>query len=93
MVSAAVASLSGGQAVAILICCGVIVITVNIVRAATSTALVEVGPSAVLLLLRKGGAIEIVEHQVHISPLLSLELTNDRLIPVDLNPDVCVLLP
>jgi hypothetical protein len=55
--------------------------------------LVEVGPSAVLLLGVARGAIEVVEHQVHVGSLLRLQMVDDGLIPVHFDLDVSLGLP
>lgn len=52
---------------------------------------IEVLACAVLRSLT-GGAVEVVEHQVHVFSLLLLEVVLDGLVPVDLNLDVGISL-
>jgi len=75
-----VAPLSGGQSVSLYF----------VVVGALSVALVEVLAGAVLVL---GGAVEVVEHEVHVLPLFSLQVVLDVFVPVHLDLDVGVRLP
>lgn len=54
-----------------------------------SVALIEVCACAILL----RGAVEIVEHEVHVRLLLPLKVVDDSFIPVDLDLYIGIILP